>query len=912
MKYTVLAKLRRWIAAVAALLATFCAGKTPPAPEPVRPEANTVSAYSAEDADYGLQISADEAVDEISDLLFGIFFEDINFAADGGLYAEKAVNRSFEYTALARDDALYGWSAVGGAALRVEDAKPDEALNENNPSFAVVTNGTDAPAGLANRGFLDGMSIEKDASYRLSFYAKSADYTGPVTAQLCVGETVAAEATVPAVTAEWTKYALTLRAGETAHENVTLRLLIGKGTVCFDMVSLFPTDTYKGRENGMRKDLGLMLEELHPRFLRFPGGCVIEGIDQGTAYSWKDSVGTGSDGLPLEFEGTYGNIAARKQGVNLWTDLAATDDPLPCFMSYGLGFYEFFQLAEDLGAAPVPVLNCGLFCQMRGRGPVAMDDPAFAQYVQDMLDLVEFCRGGADTTWGKVRVSLGHPEPFDLPFIAIGNENEGTDYYERFTAFRQAFDDAKAQNPALFGGTELIYSAGATDATHGAHYIKSYEYARQWLAAHPGKTARDFAGATDQHYYNDPEWFLQNADYYDRGVYGRTDDEITATRYGGAIPVFLGEYAARSNRLRAALAEAAYMTGLERNGDIVRMAAYAPLFGNLTATHWSPDLIWFNNHQVTGSINYYVQKLFMNHQGSELLQSELTGALVPQKDIVGKVGVGTWYTSAAFDNVKVTDNETGRVLARDCFTVPGYFINWTTPTDGKFRTRGGKLVQLNTDMTYSETGSVAYFGDETWSNYTYEVDAKKLAGQEGFMISFGVQDVKNNIIWNIGGWDNTVSCLQIIEDGAKTGQIPGTVRPFTAEEGKTYHLKMVLNGRNVKCYIDDELYVDFSTGSNCEAEAYQVVSADETGDVIIKLVNVTDSARTFAVQIDTEKALAPEAAVSQLRGQSPDDDNILGQPEACKIEDFTLTGVSDAFNYTAPQYSVTVLRVHPQ
>ena len=912
MKYTVLAKLRQWIAAIAALLTALCAGKTTPPPEQVRPAANTVSAYSAEAADYQLQISADEAVDEISDLLFGIFFEDINFAADGGLYAEKVVNRSFEYTTLARDDALYGWSAVGSAALRVEDAKPEEALNENNPSFAVVQNNTDAPAGLANRGFLDGLSIEKDTDYRLSFYAKSADYAGPVTAQLCIGETVAAEAVVPAVTTAWTKYTLTLTAAETAHENVTLRLLFGRGTVCFDMISLFPADTYKGRENGMRKDLGLMLEELHPRFLRFPGGCVIEGYDQNSAYSWKDSIGVGSDGQPLQFEGGYGNVAARKLGVNLWTDLAATDDPWPCFMSYGLGFYEFFQLAEDLGAAPVPVLNCGLFCQMRGRGPVAMDDPAFAQYVQDMLDLVEFARGDETTTWGKVRVSLGHPEPFDLPFIAIGNENEGTDYYERFTAFRQAFDDAKVQNPALFGETELIYSAGASDATHGANYIKSYEYAKQWLEAHPGKTARDFAGATDQHYYNDPEWFLQNADYYDRGVYGRTDDAITVTRYGGAIPVFLGEYAARSNRLRAALAEAAYMTGLERNGDIVRMAAYAPLFGNLTATHWSPNLIWFNNHQVTGSINYYVQKLFMRNQGSTLLQSELTGAAVPQKDIVGKIGVGTWYTSAAFDNVKVTDNKTGRVLARDCFTLPGYFVNWTTPTDGKWRTKGGKLVQLNTEMTYSETGSVAYFGDETWSNYTYEVDAQKRAGEEGFMISFGVQDTGNNIIWNIGGWGNTVSCLQIIEDGAKTGQIPGTVRPFTAEEGKTYHLKMVLNGRNVKCYIDDELYVDFSTGSNSEAEAYQVVSTDASGDVIIKLVNVTDSDRTFAVQIDTARTLSEEAAVSQLKGATLDDDNILGQPEACKIEDFTLNGVSNAFNYTAPQYSVTVLRLHAQ
>ncbi len=908
MKYTILAKLRQWFAAIAALLAAFCAGKTTPPPEPVRPAANTVAAYDADAADYRLTIDPDTAVGDISDLLFGIFFEDINFAADGGLYAEKVVNRSFEYTTFARGDQLYGWSAVGGAALRAETGKPDEALNENNPNFAVVTNDGDAPAGLANRGFLDGLSIDKDAAYKLSFYAKSSDYTGPVTAQLCVGETVVGEGAVDAIGADWTKYTLTLTAGETAFENVTLRLLIGKGTVCFDMISLFPTDTYKGRENGMRKDLGEMLEAMHPRFLRFPGGCVIEGYDKATAYSWKDSIGVGSDGLPLAFNGTYGDVAARKQGINIWTDVAATDDPWPCFMSYGLGFYEFFRLAEDLGAAPVPVLNCGLFCQMRGRGPVAMDDPAFAQYVQDMLDLVEFARGDADSTWGKVRAALGHPEPFDLPFIAIGNENEGEDYYERFAAFRKAFDDAKAENPSLYEGIELIYSAGASDATHGANYIKSYEYAEQWLQSHPGKTALDFAGATDQHYYNDPEWFLQNADYYDRGVYGRTDDAITATRYGGAIPVFLGEYAARSNRLRAALAEAAYMTGLERNGDIVRMAAYAPLFGNLTATHWSPNLIWYNNHQVTGSINYYVQKLFMLNQGKTLLQSTLDGAAVPQKDIVGKIGVGTWYTSAAFDNVKITDNKTGRVLDRDRFTLPGYFVNWTTPTDGKWRTKNGKLVQLETSMNYSNTGSVAYFGDETWSNYTYELDAQKRGGEEGFMISFGVQDTENNIIWNIGGWQNTVSCLQIVENGEKTGQIPGTVKPFTAEEGKTYHLKIVVDGRRIQCYIDGEKYVDFKTGSDSEADAYQVVSTDDSGDVIVKLVNVTGSDRTFAVDLG-EKQTASTARVSQLKGTDLDNDNILGQPEACKIEDFTLDGVSARFNYTAPAYSVTVLRL---
>lgn len=909
MKYTVLVYLRKIIAALTALIAGLCAGKTTPA-EPSRPAANTVAVYSEADADYGLSIGADNEIDEISELLFGIFFEDINFAADGGLYAEMAVNRSFEFNEFAAGDQLYGWSAVGGAQLQVVTNQPQQALNENNSNFVTVKNESDTPAGLANRGFLDGMAIEQGKNYQLSFYAKSGSDCGDVTARLCVGTETAAETAVRVAGAGWTKYSAVLTADRTAHENVSLQLLIGKGELCFDMISLFPEDTYKGRTNGLRKDLGQMLEEMNPRFLRFPGGCVIEGYDKATAYNWKDSIGVGRDGLPLQFGGTYGDVAARKQGINIWTDIAATEDPWPSFMSYGLGFYEYFLLAEDLGAAPVPVLNCGLFCQMRGRGPVAMDDPLFAQYVQDMLDLVEFCRGGADSTWGKVRVALGHEAPFDLPFIAIGNENEGSDYYERFAAFRKAFDDAKAEDPALFGDTELIYSAGASDATHGANYIKSYEYAEQWLKDHPGKTALDFAGATDQHYYNDPQWFLQNTDYYDRGVYGRTDDEITTTRYGGAIPVFLGEYAARSNQLRAAIAEAAYMTGLERNGDIVRMAAYAPLFGNLTARHWAPDLIWYNNHQVTGSINYYVQKLFMLHQGKTLLQSELTGAAVAQKDISGCVGVGTWNTAAAFDNVKVADNKTGKVLAQDKFSLSGYFFNWTTPTDGKWRTRCGRLMQLNTDMDYSETGSVAYFGDPAWTDYTYEVDAEKLDGKEGFMLSFGIQDVKNNIIWNIGGWENTVSCLQILENGEKTGQVPGTVKPFAAETGKTYHLKMVVSGRHIECYIDGEQYVDFTVGSDSEAEAYQVVSTDDTGDLIVKLVNVTDTVRTFAVKIDSKAAVADTADVHQLKGTSLDNDNILGAPEDCKIEDFTLSGVGDSFNYTVPQYSVTVLRLH--
>lgn len=910
MKYVILRYLQKGLAAFMSFLMAVTGGIfSDKETEPERPEANTVTAYDAESADYSLMVDVEDEIHDISDLLFGIFFEDINFAADGGLYAEMVVNRSFEFTEIAAGDELYGWSSVDGASLEVKINDTANALNENNTNYLVLTNSADTPAGIANIGFLDGMSVEAGASYDFSVYAKSLDgYGGKLYVQLCSGEEVVAEGGIDAISSDWQKYSLTLTSSKTDFENATLRVLADKGSVALDMISLFPEDTYNGRENGMRKDLAEMLEELEPKFLRFPGGCVIEGYNHETAYNWKDSIATGSDGLPLEFGGGYGDVAARKQGINLWTDIAATDDPNPCFMSYGLGFYEYFLLAEDIGAVGVPVINCGIYCQMRGKGPVDMESEEFEQYIQDMHDLVEFCRGDADSTWGKVRASLGHPEPFELKYICIGNEQEGEVYFERYQAFLDSFNEAKTANPELYDGIELIYSAGAADGTNGENYIKSYEYAQEQLGN--SDVAEDFAGATDQHYYNQPEWFLKNADYYDEDNYKRSVNEMTDTIYGGAIQVFLGEYAAKSNTLKAALAEAAYMTGLERNGDIVRMAAYAPLFGNLTATHWSPDLIWFNNHQVTGSISYYVQKLFSTNTGSTLLSSTLEGAQVEQADLSGMVGVGTWYTSAEFDNVKIVSNETGRTLGSDKFSTPlNFWWGWDNIYDSNdFEIKGGKLVQTNTWMPYSETGMVAYYGCGDWSNYTYTVEATKLDGGEGFMIPFAVQDAQNCYFWNIGGWGNTVSCLQKIENGAKSGKIIGTVKDCIIETGKTYEIKVVVDGTNVKCYLDGELYVDHDFASDAEAEAYQVVSTDESGDVIIKLVNVTGTSKVFAVDAGSAD-IKSTATVYQVAGDSLANDNILGAEEDCIMEEFTVDGFSGKFNYTVPEYSVTCIRL---
>ncbi len=867
---------------------------------------NTVSSYSVENSDYSLAINAADEVHEISELLYGIFFEDINFAADGGLYAEMVINRSFEYGELATDDELHGWSGVGASDYSVTVGDADGGLNSNNTNYIVINNTSGEKAGVANRGFLDGMAIEKDVTYDCSVYAKALeDYSGKITIRLVAGEEIAAEAVIDSITSDWVKYELELTSSLTADSEVYLQVLVDNGKVALDMVSLFPP-TYNS--HGMRTDLAQLLAEMEPAFLRFPGGCVIEGYDEETAYNWKDSIGVDENGDPLEFNGTYGDVAARSYGINIWTDTVATEDPLPCYMSYGLGFYEYFVLAEDIGAIGVPVLNCGLYCQMRGRGPVDMYTEEFEQYLQDMVDLVEFCRGDETTKWGSVRIAMGHEEPFELKYICIGNENEAGDYYERYEAFLARFNEEKEKNSELYEGIELIYSAGAAEATSGWNYYNSYVNAYEYVAEND-ITIEEYAGAIDQHYYMTPTWFLNNTDYYDEDNYVRDYENMTDTIYGGAIQVFVGEYAAKSNTLEAALAEAAYMTGLERNGDIVKMAAYAPLFGNLTATHWAPDLIWFGNNDATGSVNYYIQKLFSTNAGTSLIASTLDGADIVEDDLSGMVGLGTWNTTAEFDNVKVVDNETGEILSEDSFDSPCWFWDWYKKTDGKWTVCDGKFAQTELYPDYSELGSCVYYGDTEWSNYTFTVEATKTEGEEGFYIPFLIQDEDNCFYWNIGGWSNTQTALQRIENGVKTGSINGTVTDFTVQEGVTYEIKIVVDGTNIKGYIDDVLQFDYDAVSDSNAEAYQVVSTDESGDIIIKLVNVTENDRTFAIDISNAENIGSTATVYQVSGQSLSDENILGEEETCEMVEFTVDGISEQFNYTVPQYSATIIRI---
>lgn len=871
---------------------------------------------------YVLNVNAANEVHEISDLLYGIFIEDINFAADGGLYAEMVQNRSFEFGKLAAGDELHAWRNVGEVNVKVVTDDTKGCLNLNNPNYAVIENTTGAQAGIENKGFLDGMAINENAVYNFSIYAKGLDgYTGPVYVTLKAGDKEAATAKIDAISGDWAKYELSLTSQITANSNVRLAVTIEDGNAAIDMVSLFPEDTYKGRKNGLRRDLAEKLEALNPSFLRFPGGCVVEGMSLDLAYDWKDSIGIDENGDPLYFNDTYGDVAARKLGQNIWTNENTSNDQNPCYMTYGLGFFEYFQLAEDIGAIGVPVVNCGLCCmgQSHGRG-AAVGTEGMDKYIQDALDLVEFCRGDENTTWGKVRIALGHEAPFELKYIGIGNEQWGDDFFKHYEAFVDAFAKAREEKPEMYGDIEIMFTSGPDDGDSGhAMYMDAYEEAADWLKENPDKSMKDFAGAIDHHYYNTPDWFLSHNDYYDEENYSRSTENMLDKTYGGGINVFLGEYAAQSNTLRAALAEASYMTGLERNGDVIVMAAYAPLFGNLVGLHWSPDLIWFNNTLSTASINYYVQQIFGQNAGTKLLESSMDGAAIESTGVSGKIGVGTWSTSAEFSNIKITDNDTGEVIAEpDLSSEDAFKGEWEFVSDGKWSVEGNVIKQSSSKTDtyrYGTTGTAAYFGDKNWRNYTLTLTAKKNAGLEGFLIPFAVTGAEDNYFWNIGGWNNTVSCLQQVSAGAKSDRIGGTVKNCSIETGEEYELKVVVKDTNVKCYIDDRLYIDYEIPPTTKYECYQVVSTDESGDIIIKLVNVTKNAHDVEINIDGALAedggslLSDKAVVYQVAGDSPDNDNILGATEDVTLESFEIDGVSDHFTYTVPMYSVTVIRI---
>lgn len=818
--------------------------------------------------EYILTVDTLEKGVDIGDEMYGLFYEDINFAADGGLYAEMVKNRSFEYEqGKANNGALHGYTVYNEAVLEVmgSDAtvsllRNEAPLNENNPHYLRMTNTLDEPAGFINVGFLDGMSVIGGDSYRFTVYLKSDSYKGSVSAYLKtrLGETIA-EGIIAAITDEWVKYELTLTAGEDVNPAQLLVVLNDSGTLDVDMVSLFPHNTYKNRENGLRADLVEMLEGLNPGFIRFPGGCIVEGGSLTTAYNWKDTVG---------------DVAERKQNINIWHG----NNAYPYYQSYGLGFYEYFLLCEDLDAAPVPILNCGMACQARTNEVVPLSD--LDQYIQDALDLIEFANGSIDTKWGALRAEMGHPEPFNMEYLGIGNEQWQSVYFARYDKFQEVL---REKYPEI----KLVTSSGPSSGGD------LYEYAWRRIDSYQNEFIT-YADLVDEHYYNAPEWFLQNVYRYD--AYDRDGTDV-----------FLGEYAAKANNLYAAVAEAAYMTGLERNADVVKMAAYAPLFGSLVSSQWSPDLIWFNNSTVYGSANYYIQKMFANNMGDYTLKSELTGDNSATA-ITGKIGLGTWLTSAEFDDVLVVDNETGEVLYENNFDERGGGWLKSTQGDWKIVESSGNQVFAQQNASFptdnSIMGSAIYCGDVNWSNYTFTCKAKKVSGAEGFLIPFAVKDFNNFYHWNIGGWRNSLSVVEQAQGGTKTNACE-TVS-LNISPVKWYEIKIIVGTDTVECYLDGVLM--HTINSKNVLPVYETVSRDEsTGDIIVKIVNSTES--EAVIHVDLMNAdVSGTAKVELLTAENKAAENSLSNPEYISTVTSNME-ISKKFDYQAPAYSVSILRI---
>ncbi|MFJ9246513.1 alpha-L-arabinofuranosidase C-terminal domain-containing protein [Streptomyces sp. NPDC101776] len=797
-------------------------------------------AHAEDVTDYAITVDPSTHGAKIDRTMYGVFFEDINRAADGGLYAELVQNRSFEYST---DDnksytPLTAWT-VAGTAQVVNDVG---GLNETNRNYLSLAAGSS----VTNAGYNTGIAVEDGKKYDFSVWARAGSGTTLGVGLQDAGGTLATARQVEVRKSGWARYRATFTATRTS---TTGRLTVASdAATALDMVSLFPRDTYKREPNGLRKDLAEKIAALHPGFVRFPGGCLVNtgsmqdysaasGYQRKRSYQWKDTIG------PVETRAVNSNFWGYNQ-------------------SYGLGYYEYFRLAEDIGAMPLPVVPA----LVTGCGQnKAVDDPALLQrHIQDTLDLIEFANGPVTSKWGKVRAAMGHPKPFHLTHIEVGNEeNLPAEFFARFTQFRTAI---AAKYPYM----TVISNAGPDDS--GSTFDTAWQL---------NKDAR--VDMVDEHYYNSPQWFLQNNSRYDS--YDRTGPKV-----------FLGEYASGGNAFKNGLAEAAYMTGLERNADVVKLASYAPLFANEDYVQWRPDLVWFNNHASWGSANYEVQKLFMTNVGSRVVPSTATGTPSLVAPISGAVGLSTWATSAAYDDVKVTAAD-GSALLSDDFSDGA--TRWTHTGGGSWSLEDGQYVQTDT----AAENTMVSAGDPAWHDYDLHVKATKRSGKEGFLVAFGVKDTGNYYWWNLGGWNNTQTAVEQAVDGGKSTLI---AKPGTIETGRAYDVDIKVRGRQVTLYLDGQEWGSFADDKPAEPFRQVVTKDAKTGDLIVKVVNDQSSAARTAIDLGGLK-VASKAKVTTLAA-APDAVNSETATAVAPVVS-TFKGVADKFAYTFPANSVTFLRI---
>ncbi|WP_406128057.1 carbohydrate binding domain-containing protein [Streptomyces canus] len=797
-------------------------------------------AHAEDVTDYAITVDPAARGAKIDDTMYGVFFEDINRAADGGLYAELVQNRSFEYSTA--DNSSYtpltSWT-VSGTGQVVND---DGRLGERNRNYLSLGAGSS----VTNAGYNTGIHVEEGKKYDFSVWARADAGTALTVSLQDAGGTLATAREVTVTKSGWAQYKATFTATGTSSDG---RLTVASSAAAaLDMVSLFPRDTYRGEPNGMRKDLAEKIAALQPGFVRFPGGCLVNtgsmedysaasGWQRKRSYQWKDTIG------PVEQRATNANFWGYNQ-------------------SYGLGYYEYFRLSEDIGAMPLPVVPA--LVTGCGQNKAVVDEALLKRHIQDTLDLIEFANGPASSTWGKVRAKMGHAKPFHLTHIEVGNEeNLPNEFFARFKEFRAAIQ-------AKYPDIQVISNSGPDDS--GTTFDTAWQL---------NKDAK--VDMVDEHYYNSPQWFLQNNDRYDS--YDRNGPKV-----------FLGEYASQGNTFKNGLTEAAFMTGLERNADVVKLASYAPLFANEDYVQWRPDLIWFNNHASWNSANYEVQKLFMTNVGDRVVPSTATGTPSLLAPITGAVGLSTWATTAAYDDVRVTGAD-GNTLLTDDFS--GDASQWTHTGGGSWSVQDGQYVQ--TDVNAENTMVSA--GDPSWHDYDLKAKATKKAGKEGFLVAFGVKDTGNFYWWNIGGWNNTQTAVEQAVDGGKSTLVS---KAGSVETGRTYDIDVKVRGRQVTLYLDGQEWGSFTDDKPAEPFRQVVTKDQKTGDLIVKVVNAQNAAARTAIDLGGAK-VASRARVTTLAA-GPDAVNSETSTAVAPVKS-TFDGVAGKFSYTFPANSITFLRI---
>lgn len=769
----------------------------------------------------------------VSPDLYGIFFEDINNAADGGLYAELIRNRSFE------DDskAIPTWTVNGASYQLITKGLLNKAQGH---ALELTFNGTKLQT-LTNDGFW-GINAVQGRPYKLSLWVKG-KYKGTVKAQLVSadGKTVYAEAPVNGkISGKWQKLTAEMKsAGNDAKAKFQL-VFTGKGKIALDVVSLFPP-TFKNRPNGLRPDLAEMLYNLHPKFVRFPGGCFVEGQESpANAFHWEKTIG------PIE---------QREGHQNVNWGYRTTD---------GIGFDEYLQMAEDFGAKPLYVVNVGLW--HGGKTPVDSLQP----WIDETLNALEYANGDVTTKYGALRAKNGHPAPYNIEYLEIGNENNQPDpalqsdhYYERFKKFKDAIL-AKYPNMHLIGNVVA------------------------WGDDNPKWGSEEPVELLDEHYYRNPSWFTNAFHKYDTYERGKHD-------------IYVGEYAVTQGfgnmgSLEAALGEGVYMMGMENNSDVVKMASYAPIFANLNRRVWAPDMIQFVSDRAFGTPSYYVQKMMFNNIGDKVLNVKVDNpysydVAYNLKPEICQVGVGTWATQCSFKDASLTDN--GKALTGETVKDINIKGDWTEAN--------GEVSQTSTETATIRLNPVRFNAQ----NYTYKVRAKKNSGDEGFLIIFNYVDPKNYCWLNIGGWGNTQNGIEQIVNGGK-GQM--ATASGHVETGRWYDVEIDVKGDSVYAKLDGKQIFATRLKPNMTPGFFATATKDsKTGEVIVKLANTNIEGTTAKVSLDGKTL--QNAKLIRLTAKNGSEENDIDHPTNVYPTSTNVPVHGDSIELEIPASSLSILRL---